>query len=336
MPKTVTTFTGATTPAEFGPGNACVIPAGFKGTLAEYIRHLRTDPRFTFPSKEAMVQEYRALAKRIDPELPRLFRTTPRLPYGIEPMPEYSEKTAPGAYYQPGTQEAGRAGTFQVNTYNLPARPRWEMEALTLHEAVPGHHLQIALAQEMGDMPDFRKHTGYTAFVEGWGLYSESLGEEMGFYTDPYSKFGQLTYEMWRAVRLVVDTGMHALGWSRQQAIDFFKDNAGKSEHDIEVEIDRYIVWPGQATGYKVGMIRILELRELAKRELGAKFYLRAYHDLVLKNGALPMNLLEESRINHAGKLAFRWIYWNALLPARHLPIASQMSMRGKVRPQAA
>ncbi|HUO83733.1 MAG TPA: DUF885 domain-containing protein, partial [Thermoanaerobaculia bacterium] len=206
---------------------------GFEGDLQEFFEFLRTDPQFFFTEKEDLLRAYRDIAKRVDGELPRLFRTMPRLPYGIEPVPEYSERTQTTAYYNPGSIEAGRSGTFFANTYNLASRPKWEMEALTIHEAVPGHHLQIALAQELGDVPNFRRYGfGYTAFVEGWGLYSESLGPELGMYQDPYSKFGQLTYEMWRAIRLVVDTGMHAKGWSRQQAIDYFTENAGKSEHD--------------------------------------------------------------------------------------------------------
>jgi uncharacterized protein (DUF885 family) len=180
-----------------------------------------------------------------------------------------------------------------VNTYNLKARPRWEMEALSMHESVPGHHLQIALAQEIEGAPEFRKHVGYSAYVEGWALYTESLGEEMGFYKDPYSKFGQLTYEMWRAVRLVVDTGMHAMGWSRDQAIQFFRDNAGKTDQDIIVEIDRYIVWPGQALAYKIGQRKIRELRRDAESKLGAKFNIRAFHDAVLEQGAVPLGILE-------------------------------------------
>jgi uncharacterized protein (DUF885 family) len=196
------------------------------------------------------------------------------------------------AYYDPGAPAAGRPGYMSANTYKLEARPKWEMEALTLHEAVPGHHLQIALAQELQGLPEFRQNTSYTAFVEGWALYAESLGDEMGFYTDPYSKFGQLTYEMWRAVRLVVDTGLHAFGWTRRQAIDFFLANAAKTEQDVIVEIDRYIVWPGQALGYKLGQLEIRELRTTAERQLGAKFNIRQFHDAVLNQGALPLDVL--------------------------------------------
>ncbi|RXK56604.1 DUF885 domain-containing protein [Oleiharenicola lentus] len=266
---------------------------GFKGTLPEFFVFLRTDPQFYFTDKEDLLRAYRDIAKRADPQMIKLFKTLPRTPYGILPVPAYAEKSQTTAYYYPGAPETGRPGYFFANTYALHTRPKWEMEALTLHEAVPGHHHQIALAQEMDALPEFRRHGGYTAFVEGWGLYSESLGEEMGFYTDPYAKFGQLTYEMWRAVRLVVDTGMHALGWSRQQAIDYFKDNAGKSEHDIVVEIDRYIVWPGQALAYKLGELKIKELRAHAEKELGAKFDIRLFHDEVLRNGAVPLTVLE-------------------------------------------
>jgi uncharacterized protein (DUF885 family) len=208
-------------------------------------------------------------------------------------VPAYAEKSQTTAYYQPGSIEAGRSGTFFANTYDLPSRPKWEMEALTLHEAVPGHHFQIAIAQELDELPWFRRYGGYTAFVEGWGLYAESLGEEMGFYEDPYYKFGQLTYEMWRAIRLVVDTGMHSLDWSRQQAIDFFLDNAGKAEHDIVVEVDRYIVWPGQALAYKIGELKIKELKVMAQAELGESFDIRSFHDELLGDGALPLNVLE-------------------------------------------
>ena len=265
----------------------------FDGTFQQFVGFLRTDERFFFDHAEDLLVAYRDICKRVDPELPRLFATLPRLPYGVVPVPSYAEKSQTTAYYEPGSPAAGRPGRFFANTYDLRARPRWEMEALALHEAVPGHHLQIALAQELPDMPDFRRHGFYTAYIEGWGLYAESLGPEMGFYEDPYAKFGQLTYEIWRAIRLVVDTGMHALGWSRQQAIDYFSDNAGKAEHDIVVEVDRYIVWPAQALAYKIGELKIKELRARASAALGARFDLRLFHDEVLGAGALPLDVLE-------------------------------------------
>lgn len=267
--------------------------AGFAGPLPEFFTHLRTDPRFYFTDKKELLRTYRDIAKRADPQLMKLFKTLPRTPYGVVPVPSYAEKSQTTAYYFPGAPEAGRPGNFFANTYALHTRPKWEMEPLTLHEAVPGHHLQIALAQEMADLPEFRRHARYTAFTEGWGLYAESLGEEMGFYADPYAKFGQLTYEMWRAIRLVVDTGMHALGWSREQAIEFFKENAGKTEHDITVEIDRYIVWPGQALAYKLGELKIKELRAHAEQQLGPRFDVRLFHDEILRNGAIPLDLLD-------------------------------------------
>jgi uncharacterized protein (DUF885 family) len=266
---------------------------GFEGTFEEFLEHLRTDPRFFYTDAEALLAGYRDIAKRVDPELPRLFGTLPRLPYGVKAIPAYAEKSQTTAYYQPGSPEVGRPGWYFANTYALDTRPKWEMEALSLHEAVPGHHLQIAIAQELPEVPEFRRHGGYTAFVEGWGLYAESLGEEMGFYQDPYSKFGQLTYEMWRAVRLVVDTGMHTMEWDRQRAIDFFAENSSKSIHDITVEIDRYIVWPGQALAYKVGELKIKELRALATAELGEDFDVREFHDVVLGAGAVPLSVLE-------------------------------------------
>ena len=266
---------------------------GFEGSFEEFLVFLRTDPQFYHETKEGLLREYRDIAKRADPELMKLFGKLPRTPYGVIPIPAYAEKSQTTAYYQRGSVEAGRPGNFFANTYALDTRPRWEMEALTLHEAVPGHHLQLALQDELEDVPWFRRVGGYTAFVEGWGLYSESLGVEMGFYQDPYSKFGQLTYEMWRAIRLVVDTGMHQLGWSRQQAIDYFMANAGKQEHDVIVEIDRYIVWPGQALAYKIGELKIKELRAYATDELGETFDIREFHDEVLGRGALPLSVLE-------------------------------------------
>ena len=270
-----------------------IASTGFAGSFEDFLVFLRSDPQFFYDRPEDLVAGYRDVAKRADPELVKLFGRLPELPYGVIPIPSYAEKSQTTAYYDSGMLEAGRPGYYYVNTYDLKSRPKWEMEALTLHEAVPGHHLQISLAQEMEDVPEWRKFDGYTAFVEGWALYAESLGTEMGFYKDPYSKFGQLTYEMWRAVRLVVDTGMHAKGWTREQAIDFFKKNAGKTEHDIVVEVDRYIVTPGQALAYKIGELKIKELRAMAARELGEGFDVRAFHDQVLGNGALPLDVLE-------------------------------------------
>jgi uncharacterized protein (DUF885 family) len=265
----------------------------FEGSFEDFLVFLRTDPQFYHTTKEGLLREYRDIAKRADPELMKLFGKLPRTPYGVIPVPSYAEKSQTTAYYQGGSVKAGRPGNFFANTYALDTRPRWEMEALTLHEAVPGHHLQLALQDELEDVPWFRRAGGYTAFIEGWGLYSESLGVEMGFYQDPYSKFGQLTYEMWRAIRLVVDTGMHHLGWSRQQAIDYFMKNAGKQEHDVIVEVDRYIVWPGQALAYKIGELKIKELRAWATDELGEDFDIRGFHDEVLGKGALPLSVLE-------------------------------------------
>lgn len=276
-----------------GEMNDIIKSTGFEGSFEEFLVFLRTDPQFYHDTKEGLLREYRDIAKRADPELMKLFGKLPRTPYGIIPIPAYAEKSQTTAYYQRGSVEAGRPGNFFANTYALDTRPRWEMEALTLHEAVPGHHLQLALQDELEDVPWFRRVGGYTAFVEGWGLYSESLGVEMGFYQDPYSKFGQLTYEMWRAIRLVVDTGMHHLGWTRQKAIDYFMANAGKQEHDVVVEIDRYIVWPGQALAYKIGELKIKELRAYASDEMGEAFDIREFHDEVLGRGAVPLNVLE-------------------------------------------
>ena len=273
--------------------------SGFEGTREEFFEFLRGDPQFYYSKPEHLLAGYRDICKRADAELPKLFGKFPRLPYGVREVPEYSAPSQTTAYYHGGSLKAGRPGWFYANTYKLETRPKWEMEALAIHEAVPGHHLQIALAQEIEGVPKFRKHGHYTAFVEGWGLYSESLGEEMGFYNDPYSKFGQLTYEMWRAIRLVVDTGMHAFGWDRQKAIDYFKANAGKQEHDITVEVDRYIVWPGQALAYKIGELKIKELRKFATKELGDRFDIRGFHDTVLGSGAVPLSILEQNVKNY-------------------------------------
>lgn len=280
-----------------GEMNEIIAQLEFDGDFQDFCEHLRTDPQFYYDDPQELIIGYRDIAKRIDPELPSLFGTLPRLPYGVREVPEYAEKSQTTAYYQPGSPVAGRAGYFFANTYKLETRPKWEMEALTVHEAVPGHHLQIAIAQELEGVPEFRKFGGPTAFVEGWGLYSESLGEEIGLYRDSYSKFGQLTYEIWRAIRLVVDTGMHAKGWTRQQAIDYFAANSCKQLHDITVEIDRYIVWPGQALAYKLGELKFKELRRRASESLGDAFDIREFHDVLLENGALPLDLIE-ARVN--------------------------------------
>ena len=273
---------------------AIIQRVGFKGTFQEFLTFLRTDPRFYYTRPEDLVVAYRDISKRLDIQLPKLFAELPRTPYGVKEIPAYEAPAQTTAYYNAGAADGSRAGVYWVNTYKLETRPKYEMEALSIHEAVPGHHLQISRAQELKGLPDFRRNAGYTAYVEGWALYAESLGPDMGFYTDPYSKFGQLTYEMWRAVRLVVDTGMHSMGWTRQQAIDLMKDNTAKTENDIIVEINRYIVWPGQALAYKLGELKIKELRARAERELGAGFDLRRFHNALLDDGPLPLDVLEK------------------------------------------
>jgi uncharacterized protein (DUF885 family) len=265
---------------------------GFSGSFAEFCQYLRTNPKFYFGSEDELLDTYRVIAKKVDPALGRLFGRLPRTPYGVLPVPEFAAPTAPSAYYISGAPTTGRPGYFYANTYKIDVRPKWEMEALTLHEAVPGHHLQISVAQEIDGLPDFRRETGPTAFIEGWGLYAESLGEELGLFQDPYSKFGQLTYDMWRSIRLVVDTGMHALGWTREQAVQFFRENTGKSDQDIGVEVDRYIVWPGQALAYKIGQLKFRELRTLAEQKLAGRFDVRKFHDVALGQGAVSLGQL--------------------------------------------
>ena len=266
----------------------------FGGSFQDFLVFLRTDPQFYFNNPDDLYQAYLATSKRIDPELVRLFGKLPRMPYGVKPIPDSIAPDTTTAYYSRPAADGSRAGTYWVNLYKPEVRPKYEIEVLSVHEAVPGHHLQISLQQELENMPNFRRFMGFTAFVEGWGLYSESLGYDLGLYKDPYSQFGQLTYEMWRAVRLVVDTGIHHKGWTRQQAIDFFKDNAAKTELDIINEIDRYIGWPGQALAYKIGQLKIKSIRENAERTLGDDFDVRAFHDELLGGGALPLDILEQ------------------------------------------
>ena len=267
---------------------------GFKGSLQEFFNFMRSDPRFFYKSPEALLEGYQAMSKRIDPELVKVFTVLPRMTYGVRPIPASIAPDVTTAYYQPGATDGSRAGFYYVNLYKPEVRPKWEMMALSLHEAVPGHHFQFARGMELPEMPMFRRTAYFVAYGEGWGLYAEQLGYDMGLYDDPYDRMGQLTYEMWRAVRLVVDTGIHAKGWARQQAIDYFKANAPKTEQDIVNEIDRYIGTPGQALAYKIGQLKISELRARAQGRLGNRFNLRTFNDEVLGTGSIPLDALEE------------------------------------------
>ena len=268
-----------------------IASTGFKGTFAEFVQSIKRDPKFFHTSADGMLMHYRDIAKRADAALPALFAELPRLPYGIRPMEAYEGDNA--EHYTRGALDGSRAGYFEANTNNLQRRAKYEMEAVLLHETVPGHHLQIARAQELKGLPQFRRSAWYTAYGEGWALYAESLGDEMGMYGDPYSKFGQLSAEMWRACRLVVDTGLHAFGWTRDQSIRYLADNAGIAESAAIAETDRYILNPGQALGYKIGELRIKALRARAQTALGDRFDIRRFHNALLDDGALPLTLLE-------------------------------------------
>ncbi|HEY4575718.1 MAG TPA: DUF885 domain-containing protein, partial [Thermoanaerobaculia bacterium] len=268
---------------------------GFQGSFADFVRFLHTAPRFFYDKPEDLVEGYRAIAGRADLKVASLFGAHPGLSYQVVPIPAETARLKATAYYEPGSAAMGRPGTCFVNTFDLKARPKWEMEALALHECTPGHHLQVSLAQEIKGVPKVLNYHDYTAFVEGWGLYAETLGDEMGFYRDPYFKFGQLSYEMWRAVRLVVDTGIHSQGWTKQQAVEYFRENTAQDDRAIEAEITRYIAEPGLALAYKIGEMKIKALRALAQQELGPAFDLRAFHDEVLRHGAVPLDLLEQN-----------------------------------------
>ena len=265
---------------------------GWDGDFNSFLQYLRTDPRFYFETGEELLQAYRAMSKEIDAYMPTLFNKLPRAPYGVIPIPMESAPFTTTAYYNAPTE--GRPGYYYANLYMPEVRPKYEIPVLSVHEAVPGHHHQISLAQEMENVPNFRKYLSITAFVEGWGLYSEQLGESMGIYDDPYDKFGQLTYDMWRAVRLVVDTGMHYKGWSRDDAVNLFLENTAKTEQDINNEVDRYIAWPGQALAYKIGQLKIMELRDKSKEALGEDFDIKDFHDHILSFGSIPLSILEE------------------------------------------
>jgi len=267
---------------------------GFEGSLQELIEELRTDPRFYPKTGEELLKDAAWIAKSMDGKLPKLFKTLPRLPYGVEPVPDEIAPKYTAGRYVGAPKGSTKAGTYWVNTYDLPSRPLYALEALTLHEAVPGHHLQIALSEELEDLPPFRRFSYISAFGEGWGLYSEHLGLEVGFYTDPYSNFGRLTYEMWRACRLVVDTGIHAFGWTREQAIDYLASHTALSLHEVTTETDRYISWPGQALAYKMGELEITRLRKKAEAALGERFDVREFHDAVLLQGSIPLPVLAD------------------------------------------
>ncbi|WP_081930946.1 DUF885 domain-containing protein [Lysobacter antibioticus] len=282
---------------------------GFKGTLAEFFTYLRSDPKFFYKTPAALLEAYQAISKRIDPELVKISKLIPRQPYGVRPIPDNVAPDTTTAYYLPGAVDGTRAGYYYVNLYKPEVRPTWEMMPLSLHEAVPGHHFQFARGLELPDAPMFRRTGYFVAYGEGWGLYAERLGYDMGLYDDPYDRMGQLSYDMWRAVRLVVDTGMHSKGWSRDKAIKFFMDNAPKTEQDVVNEIDRYIGWPGQALAYKIGQLKISELRERSRKALGPAFDLRDFNDEVLSTGSVPLQVLE--------KHIDTWIAANKPAPAK-------------------
>lgn len=283
-----------------GEMRAVMEQVSFKGELKDFFKHLTTSKQFEFKTEKDLLDAYNAFRAKIDAGAPRLFALTPKAPYEIRPVEAFRAASMAGGQYYPPSEDGSRPGIFYVNTHDLPSRKTWDLEALFLHEAVPGHHFQIALQQELPDVPKFRRFGGETAFAEGWGLYSESLGKELGVYTDPYQYFGRLQAELWRAIRLVVDTGLHSKGWTRQQVIDFMFANSATTQTDAVAETERYIAIPGQALAYKIGELKIKELRARAQAALGDRFDIKAFHAEVLKDGAVPLAVLE-SKID-------RWI----------------------------
>jgi len=266
---------------------------GFAGSLDEFSLFIRTDKQFHYERKEELMEGFRIILDTVYSKLPDLFNVMPGVKCGLKEIESYRSKSAPAAYYYAAPKDRSRNGYFYVNTYDLPSRLKHSMTALTLHESVPGHHMQIAIGQEIDGLPNFRRNIGFTAFTEGWALYAESLGYECGMYDDPYQKYGALTQEIWRACRLVVDTGIHSKGWTREKAVDFMLLHVPDSEHDIRAEVDRYIAWPGQALAYKIGELKIKELRKKAEASLNSKFDLRSFNDNLIRNGAVPMDVLE-------------------------------------------
>jgi len=270
---------------------------GFKGSLQDFFKFMQNDKQFEFESEPALLEHYRGLEAKINANVPKLFSLTPKAGFEIRPIEAFRAKSAAGGEYMQPSEDGTRPGIFYVNTYDLPTRKTWDAEDLFLHEAIPGHHFQLALQQELKDVPAFRRFGGETAFIEGWGLYAESLGKDLGVYTDPYSYFGRLQGELWRAVRLVVDTGLHSKGWTRQQVLDYMFTNSSVSEPDAIAEAERYIAWPGQALAYKTGELKIQELRKRAQEQLGDKFDIREFHAEVLKDGSVPLDVLD-AKIN--------------------------------------
>jgi len=276
-----------------GEMGAVMERVGYKGSLDEFFRFLNNDPQFVWPSAEALIAGYVDIENRVDPQLPKLFGVLPKASYEVRPVEAFREKSAAGGSYQAASEDGSRPGIFYANTYDLKARPKWAMEALSLHEGNPGHHLQISIAREQKDLPKFRRFGGYTAYSEGWGLYAESLGPDLGMYTDPYQYFGRLEGELFRAIRLVVDTGLHSKGWTREQVLAYIDENSATSEARRVAETERYMAIPGQALAYKIGQLRISALRARAEKELGPRFDIRKFHDQILVDGALPLDVLE-------------------------------------------